>query len=206
MAKLYFHYGTMNSGKSIELLKVAHNYEELGLKPLLMTSALDTRDGLGYISSRIGLKREAIALDESIDDLYEYIETLNGKQPIDVVLVDEAQFLHEYEVLDLCDVVDKLNIPVMVYGLKVDFQGKLFAGSKSLIENADKLIEIRTLCAQCSKKAVMNLRLSNGKPVAFGRQVQIGGNESYVSLCRKHWFKAFGEAIDPDGVFVEDIE
>lgn len=193
MAKLYFHYGTMNSGKSIELLKVAHNYEELGLKPLLMTSALDTRDGVGYISSRIGLKRKALAINNDAD-LLEMIADELENQKYDVVLIDEAQFLNTQQVYNLCKIVDGYKLPVMAYGLKNDALGDLFEGSKELLIWADKLVEIRTLCAKCNKKAVSNLRLLNDKPFFHGDQVQIGGNESYISVCRDHYWMALNAA------------
>ena len=155
MAQLYYRYGTMNSGKTIEILKVAYNYEEQGKGVVIMTSALDTRDGVGYVSSRIGMKRPAIAIEESTD-IFGYIRDLPEKPYC--VLVDEAQFLKRHHVYDLARVVDELDIPVMAFGLKNDFRNELFEGSKYLLLLADKIDEIKTICQYCKKKAIMVLR------------------------------------------------
>ncbi|MBM7642020.1 thymidine kinase [Streptococcus loxodontisalivarius] len=185
MAQLYYRYGTMNSGKSIEILKVAYNYEEQGKPVLLMTSALDNRDQVGYISSRIGMRREAFPIADETD-IFGYVNGLAEKPYC--VLVDEAQFLTRANVYDLARVVDELGIPVMAFGLKNDFRNELFEGSKYLLLLADKIDEIKTICQYCAKKATMVLRVKDGKPVYDGEQIQIGGHESYISVCRNHYF------------------
>ncbi|MGT2785268.1 thymidine kinase [Streptococcus merionis] len=185
MAQLYYKYGTMNSGKTIEILKVAYNYEEQGKSVVLMTSAIDTRDGFGVVSSRIGMKRDAIAIDDEMN-IYDFVNALSPKPYC--VLVDEAHFLSRKSVYELAQIVDELNIPVMAFGLKNDFQNHLFEGSEQLLLLADKIDEIKTICYFCKKKATMVLRTENGKPVYEGAQIQIGGNESYTSVCRKHYF------------------
>lgn len=186
MAQLYYKYGTMNSGKTIEILKVAHNYEEQGKPVVIMTSALDTRDTFGVVSSRIGMRREAVPITDSMDILG-YISHLDFKPYC--ILVDEAQFLSQKNVYDLAKIVDDLEIPVMTFGLKNDFRNELFEGSKHLLLLADKIEEIKTICHYCSKKATMVLRTEDGIPVYEGEQIQIGGNETYISVCRKHYFK-----------------
>ncbi|HEM2905613.1 thymidine kinase [Streptococcus suis] len=185
MAQLYYKYGTMNSGKTIEILKVAHNYEEQGKPVVIMTSALDTRDAFGVVSSRIGMRREAVAIDDEMD-IFGYIEKM---EPLPYcVLIDEAQFLRRHHVYDLARVVDELDVPVMAFGLKNDFRNELFEGSKHLLLLADKLDEIKTICQYCSKKATMVLRTQDGKPTYEGEQIQIGGNETYIPVCRRHYF------------------
>ncbi|MGQ7327925.1 thymidine kinase [Streptococcus suis] len=185
MAQLYYKYGTMNSGKTIEILKVAHNYEEQGKPVVIMTSALDTRDAFGVVSSRIGMRREAVAIDDDMD-IFGYIENMEPRPYC--VLIDEAQFLRRHHVYDLARVVDELDVPVMAFGLKNDFRNELFEGSKHLLLLADKLDEIKTICQYCSKKATMVLRTQDGKPTYEGAQIQIGGNETYIPVCRKHYF------------------
>ena len=185
MAQLYYKYGTMNSGKTIEILKVAHNYEEQGKPVVIMTSALDTRDGFGIVSSRIGMRREAVAIEDATD-IFGYIEKMEPKPYC--VLIDEAQFLRRHHVYDLARVVDELGVPVMAFGLKNDFRNELFEGSKHLLLLADKIDEVKTICQYCSKKATMVLRTLNGQPVYEGEQIQIGGNESYIPVCRRHYF------------------
>ncbi|HEL1619072.1 TPA: thymidine kinase [Streptococcus suis] len=185
MAQLYYKYGTMNSGKTIEILKVAHNYEEQGKPVVIMTSALDTRDAFGVVSSRIGMRREAVAVDDEMD-IFGYIEKMEPRPYC--VLIDEAQFLRRHHVYDLARVVDELGVPVMAFGLKNDFRNELFEGSKHLLLLADKLDEIKTICQYCSKKATMVLRTQDGKPTYEGAQIQIGGNETYIPVCRKHYF------------------
>ena len=196
MAQLYYKYGTMNSGKTIEILKVAHNYEEQGKGVVIMTSALDTRDGFGVVSSRIGMKRKAIAIAEDTD-IFRFIQEMPEKPYC--VLIDEAQFLPRHHVYDLARVVDELNVPVMAFGLKNDFRNELFEGSKYLLLLADKIDEIKTICQFCSKKATMVLRTTNGKPVYEGKQIQIGGNETYIPVCRKHYFKPEIEEMRSEG-------
>ncbi|MGE9833834.1 thymidine kinase [Streptococcus orisratti] len=193
MAQLYYKYGTMNSGKTIEILKVAHNYEEQGKPVVIMTSALDTRDGYGIVSSRIGMRREAVAITDNMD-IFNFIKNLPEKPYC--VLIDESQFLSKENVYDLARVVDDLDIPVMAFGLKNDFQNHLFEGSRELLLLADKIEEIKTICQFCSKKATMVLRTENGKPVYEGNQIQIGGNETYIPVCRKHYFQPLIEVVE----------
>ncbi len=181
MAKLYFKHGAMNSGKSLELIKVAHNYEEQNKPVLIFTSALDTRSGKDQVSSRVGFNREAVAITDEMN-LYEYVKGLDTK--FYCILIDEAQFLGQAHVFQLTQIVDQLNIPVMAFGLKNDFSNHLFEGSEQLLIYADKIEEMKTICWFCDKKATMNLRIHDGKPVYRGEQIQIGGNESYIPVCR----------------------
>ena len=192
MAKLYFNYSTMNAGKTTVLLQAAHNYSERGMNPFLLTANADTRSGIGTIKSRIGLKKSAQTFSQSVD-LLSKVKEANSKKNISCVFVDEAQFLTEEQVWQLAKVVDDLKIPVLCFGLRVDFQGNLFPGSKCLLSIADELKEVKTIC-HCGKKATMVIRQLNGKTVIDGDQVQIGGNESYTSLCRKHWLNEFEKA------------
>ncbi|GGG33802.1 MULTISPECIES: thymidine kinase [Lactobacillus] len=193
MAQLFFHYGTMSSGKTLEILKDAHNYEAQGRKIVLMTSGVDNRSGVGTVASRIGLHRKAIPIEHDMD-IFAYIEKINdqekklGDGPIACVFVDEAQFLERHHVFECARIVDELSIPVMAFGLKNDFQNNLFEGSKNLLIVADKINEIKTICHYCGRKATMNLRIHEGKPVYEGEQVQIGGDESYYPVCRFHYF------------------
>ena len=192
MAKLYFNYSTMNAGKTTVLLQAAHNYSERGMNPFLLTANADTRSGIGTIKSRIGLKKSAQTFSQSVD-LLNKVKEVNSKKSISCIFVDEAQFLTEQQVWQLAKVVDDLKIPVLCFGLRVDFQGNLFPGSQCLLSIADELKEVKTIC-HCGKKATMVIRQLNGKTVIDGDQVQIGGNESYTSLCRKHWLKEFEKA------------
>ncbi|WP_422037391.1 thymidine kinase [Roseibium sp.] len=186
MAKLYFNYSSMNAGKSTVLLQAAYNYEERGMNALLMIAAFDDRGGKGRIASRIGLAADADIFTAE-DNVLRHVEQAHAKTPVDAVLVDEAQFLTEEQVWQLASVADQLRIPVMCFGLRTDFQGKLFPGSATLLAVADNLKEIKTIC-WCGRKATMVARLDgNGRIVEEGEQVVIGGNETYVSLCRKHW-------------------
>ena len=193
MSQLFFRYGAMSSGKTIEILKVAHNYDAQGRKIALMTSGLDNRSGVGTVASRIGLHRKAIPITEDMN-LFTYIEKMNshdladGKGKLACVLIDEAQFLKRHHVLECAKIVDEFNIPVMAFGLKNDFQNHLFEGSENLLIFADKIEEMKTICHYCGHKATMNLRVNNGKPVYEGEQVQIGGDESYYPVCRYHYF------------------
>jgi len=193
VAQLFFRYGAMSSGKTIEILKVAHNYEAQGRKIALMTSGLDNRSGVGTVASRIGIHRKAIPITEEMD-LFEYIKEMNnhdladGDGKLACVLIDEAQFLKRHHVLECAKIVDEFNIPVMTFGLKNDFQNHLFEGSENLLIFADKIEEMKTICHYCGHKATMNLRINNGKPVYEGEQVQIGGDESYYPVCRYHYF------------------
>jgi thymidine kinase len=187
LAQLFFKYGAMNSGKSIDILKVAHNYEEQGKPVELLTSGVDTRAGRGVIASRIGLKRRVTPVMKDTD-VYKLVKDVLADHKIYCVLIDEAQFLTKEHVLQLTKIVDELGIPVMTFGLKNDFRNELFEGSKYLLIYADKIEEMKTICWFCPHKATMNLRIHNGKPVYEGDQVQIGGNESYYPVCRKHYF------------------
>jgi len=192
MAKLYFHYSTMNAGKSTVLLQAAHNYRERGMTPFLMTARLDNRAGAGRIASRIGIGAEAdtFAPDE---DLFAKLEARLATGAVACVFVDEAQFLSRDQVWQLARAVDDLDVPVMCYGLRVDFRGELFPGSATLLALADEMREVRTIC-WCGKKATMVVRQdADGNVIRDGAQVQIGGNETYVSLCRRHWREAMGE-------------
>lgn len=176
----------MNAGKSTVLLQASHNYIEQGMSTYLLTARLDDRAGTGVIASRIGIAADAELFAET-DDLKAKITSHHQDRPIDCVLVDEAQFLSPDQVWQLSAVSDDLGIPVMCYGLRTDFQGKLFPGSAALLSIADDLREIRTIC-WCGKKATMVVRLdATGQPVEDGDQVEIGGNDKYLSLCRKHW-------------------
>lgn len=176
----------MNAGKSTVLLQASHNYRERGMHTLLLTAALDDRVGRGKIGSRIGLTADAQTFAHE-DDLFGLVEKAHDEQNLNCVLVDEAQFLSEKQVWQLCRVADRLGIPVMTYGLRTDFQGKLFPGSAALLALADSLREIRTIC-WCGRKATMVVRLDGeGRVIDEGEQVSIGGEESYVSLCRRHW-------------------
>ena len=183
MAQLYFRYGTMNASKSMQLLTVAHNYQEQGKSVLIFYPSTDTRGDVGAVSSRIGISKPAIQIDDKIN----IISAVKSVMP-DCVLVDESQFLTKNNVLDFTRVVDELNIPVMCYGLLRDFKNQLFEGSYNLICYADKLEEIKTVCTYCNKKAIMILRFVDDKPTYEGEQVQIGDNEDYKSVCRRHYF------------------
>jgi thymidine kinase len=186
MAKLYFNYSAMNAGKSTVLLQASHNYIERGMTTFLLTARLDDRAGEGVIASRIGIAADAGRFDGD-DDLLEMVKQRHQDQNLHCVLVDEAQFLTEDQVWQLAAVADNLGIPVMCYGLRTDFQGKLFPGSAALLSIADDLREIRTIC-WCGKKATMVVRLgADGQPLDDGDQVDIGGNDKYISLCRHHW-------------------
>jgi len=186
MAKLYFHYSTMNAGKSTLLLQAAHNYTEGGMATYLLTAQLDNRAGAGQIASRIGIGQAADTFAVG-DDLFAKIAARQAIGPIACVFIDEAQFLSKDQVWQLARAVDDLGVPVMAYGLRVDFQGNLFPGSAALLAWADEMREVRTIC-HCGKKATMVIRRGpDGRALRDGAQVQIGGNETYVSLCRRHW-------------------
>lgn len=189
MAKLYFHYSTMNAGKSTLLLQASHNYRERGMETMLLTAALDDRAGTGRITSRIGIARDALAFT-SDTDLFALIAAY--RRDCACVFLDEAQFLSADQVWQLARVADDLGVPVMCYGLRVDFQGALFPGSATLLALADDLREVRTIC-HCGRKATMVIRRDDtGTVITRGAQVQVGGNETYVSLCRRHWRAATG--------------
>jgi thymidine kinase len=186
MAKLYFYYSSMNAGKSTTLLQSSFNYRERGMETMLWTAAIDDRYGQGRIVSRIGLEAEAHLFDAG-SNLFEGIAARHGQTPLSCVLVDEAQFLNGVQVWQLAAVCDRLNIPVLCYGIRTDFQGELFEGSAALLGLADTLTEIKTIC-DCGRKATMNLRVdAQGRPIREGEQTEIGGNDRYVALCRRHF-------------------
>jgi len=192
VAQMYFYYSAMNAGKSTTLLQSSFNYEERGMTPVIFTAALDDRYGIGKVSSRIGLQCEA-QLFRSDSDLFEAIKELNEKEKRHCVLIDECQFLSKEQVYQLTEVVDKLHIPVLCYGLRTDFLGELFEGSKYLLSWADKLVELKTIC-HCGRKANMVIRTDeHGVAIAEGDQVAIGGNDKYVSVCRFHYKDALGK-------------
>jgi thymidine kinase len=192
MAKLYFNYSTMNAGKSTVLLQASHNYIERGMKTYLMIAQLDNRAGEGRIGSRIGIGADADTFAPG-EDLYVKIQNRLNEGPCACVFVDEAQFLERQQVWQLARAVDDLNVPVMTYGLRVDFLGKLFPGSAALLALADEMREVRTIC-HCGKKATMVVRKDEyGQILTSGDQIAIGGNDRYVSLCRRHWREEMGE-------------
>jgi thymidine kinase len=191
MAKLYFYYSAMNAGKSTVLLQSSHNYRERGMHTLLFVPAVDTRGGGGRILSRIGIDASAMPLPAD-EDVFAHVRAAHAAQPVACVLVDEAQFLTPEQVGQLSDVVDQLDIPVLCYGLRTDFQARLFPGSAALLGLADNLVELKTIC-HCGRKATMNLRVGpDGRGVKEGAQVEIGGNERYVAMCRRHFKEALG--------------
>jgi thymidine kinase len=195
MAKLYFNYSTMNAGKSTVLLQADYNYRERGMRTMLLTARLDGRAGIGRVASRIGIDAEADTYEPG-DDLFARIADRVGAGPVACVLVDEAQFLTPEQVWQLARAADDLDVPVMTYGLRVDFRGEPFPGSAALLALADSLREIRTIC-HCGRKATMVVRRDDeGRVVTDGDQVQIGGNETYVSLCRVHWREAVGDSSE----------
>ena len=192
MAKLYFYYAAMNAGKSTTLLQADYNYRERGMETMLWTAALDDRAGEGTISSRIAISAPANSFDDSVD-LFDAIGEELKSRDLHCILVDEAQFLSERHVLQLCEVADRLKIPVLCYGLRTDFQAKLFPGSAALLALADALIELKAVC-ECGRKATMNLRVDEeGFAVARGAQTEIGGNDRYIALCRRHFFDRLHE-------------
>jgi thymidine kinase len=182
MAQLFFKYGAMNSGKSIEIIKVAHNYEEQNKRVMIFTSAIDNRDEVGIVSSRIGFRRDAIPI---FDGTNIYTMVLDNETTPNCILVDEVQFLKKSHIIQLTEIVDELDIPVMGFGLKNDFQNELFEGSKYMLLYADKVEEMKTICWFCERKATMALRLENDIPIYTGEQVKIGGNDEYYPVCRK---------------------
>lgn len=185
MAQLYYRYSTMNAGKSLELIKVAYNYRERGKNILVLAPVVDEKKNKGRIVSRVGLEMDAVAVYEETNILQMFI-TENMKEQIDCILIDEGQFLKQHHVLELTEIVDSFDTPVMVYGLKNDFRNELFEGSYHLLVYADKIEEIKTIC-WCGRKATMVARISDGKFVKSGEQIMVGGNNMYISLCRKHY-------------------
>ncbi|CAM3319310.1 thymidine kinase [Thalassospira profundimaris] len=192
MANLFFYYSSMNAGKSTTLLQASFNYRERGMETLLMTVAFDNRFGEGKIASRIGLEAPALLFDANTDMTALILQQVE-KGKVDCVLIDEAQFLSKDQVWQLSDIADIHGIPVLCYGIRTDFQGQLFEGSKWLLAWADKLNELKTIC-HCGRKAGMVLRVDeDGKPVREGAQVEIGGNDRYVPVCRRHFKEAMDE-------------
>lgn len=195
MAKLYFYYSSMNAGKSTNLLQSSYNYRERGMSTLVLAPDVDDRYGTGRVTSRIGLETAATRF-ASGDDLFALITRCVDTDPLHCVLIDEAQFLTRSQVFELCRVADELGVPVLAYGLRTDFRGEPFEGSQYLLAWADTLNEIKAIC-HCGRKATMVLRLDErGRPVREGSQVEIGGNDRYVSMCRRHFNEQFytGEA------------
>lgn len=192
MAKLYFNYAAMNAGKSTTLLQASFNYRERGMRTIEFTAKIDTRVEEGFIASRIGLKKNAHLFD-SDTNLFEIVLKECGGDQAACVFLDEAQFLRDEQVLQLARIVDELNIPVICYGLRTDFRGELFEGSARLLALADEIRELKTIC-KCGRKATMNLRIDEeGKAVKVGEKIEIGGNERYIPLCRRHFFEALKE-------------
>jgi thymidine kinase len=185
VAQLYFRYGAMNASKSIQLLTVAHNYEQSGKKVMVFTPAIDDRYGVGIVASRVGIARDAIPIHDDTD-LFQLVLAEEPKPHC--VLVDEGQFLGPQHVNQLVKIVDELDIPVIVYGLLKDFKNQLFPGSQHLLCEADKIEEIKTVCVYCNKKATHILKFKDGKPVYSGETIEIGGNETYSSVCRRHYY------------------
>ncbi len=185
MAKLYFYYSTMNAGKTTKLLQSNFNYKERGMNTLLYTSVHDNRYGKAKIASRIGISENANTFDE-YTNIYDDIKSALEKLTLHCVLIDEAQFLSKQQVKQLCGIVDDFNIPVLTYGLRTDFLGEPFEGSMYLLLWADELVEVKTVCF-CGRKATMNAKVINGVVIRSGKQIDIGGNEKYTSLCRKHY-------------------
>lgn len=189
MAKLYFNYAAMNAGKSTTLLQAAFNYRERGMETMAFTAAFDDRAECGAIASRIGLKKDAHVFDAGTD-IFAIVDKTHSAAPVACVFVDEAQFLKADQVMQLARIVDALEIPVICYGLRTDFLGQLFEGSAKLFAIADEIRELKTIC-HCGGKATMNLRIDqNGDAVTSGDQVEIGGNDRYMPLCRKHYLEA----------------
>lgn len=187
MAKLYFYYSAMNAGKTTHLLQSSHNYRERGMQTLILSSSLDDRFGQGVVKSRIGIESPSIIFNQK-EDLFDLVDQ---HAPVDCVLVDEAQFLSKAQVYQLTEVVDKLDIPVLAYGLRTDFQGELFEGSQYLLAWADEMRELKTIC-HTGKKAIMVVRIDeHGQAIKTGAQIQIGGNEHYVSVSRAEYKRIF---------------
>ena len=195
MAKLYFYYSAMNAGKSTILLQSSYNYRERGMNSLILLPEIDTRFEAGKVTSRIGLEADAMTFTTA-DNLLTVVQKAHLDNTLHCVLVDESQFLTKLQVRQLSDVCDRLDVPVLAYGLRTDFQGNLFDGSAQLLAWADSIVEIKTIC-HCGRKATMVLRLAaDGKPIKDGRQIQIGGNEQYVSVCRLHYKEGMSQRTD----------
>lgn len=190
MAKLYFYYSSMNAGKSTALLQSSYNYQERGMNTLVLAPQLDDRYEVGKVTSRIGLQAGAITFSNN-DNLFDRVKKSDEQKQLSCVLIDEAQFLTRDQVYQLGEVTDRLNIPVLAYGLRTDFQGEPFEGSKYLLAWSDNLKELKAIC-HCGHKATMVIRLDeNGQVINEGSQVEIGGNDRYISMCRKHFKDSF---------------
>lgn len=205
MAKLFFYYSAMNAGKTTILLQSNYNYRERGMNTLLLTPEVDNRKAKGVIASRIGIEAKADVFARR-DNLYQSIKSNHLSDPVDCVLVDEAQFLTKTQVLQLSDVVDKLHIPVLTYGLRTDFRGEPFEGSQYLLAWADNISEIKTIC-HCGRKATQVLRANeSGKVTLQGDQIEIGGNDRYLSVCRKHYKQAIEGEVISEQALLQDVE
>ncbi len=190
MAKLYFYYSSMNAGKSTSLLQSSYNYRERGMNTLVLAPAFDDRFGVGKVASRIGIETEATPF-RAEDDIHALVADKHGAEALHCVLIDEAQFLTKEQVFQLGEITDKLNIPVLAYGLRTDFQGEPFEGSKYLLARSDNLKELKAIC-HCGRKATMVVRFDgDGNAVTEGSQIEIGGNDRYVSMCRRHFREKF---------------
>jgi thymidine kinase len=190
MAKLYFYYSSMNAGKSTNLLQSSYNYKERGMSTIVLAPAFDDRFGKGKVTSRIGIETDATTFTRDMN-LRDVVTAAHEEAPVHCVLIDEAQFLTRDQVFQLSELTDKLNIPVLAYGLRTDFQGEPFEGSKYLLAWSDNLKELKAIC-HCGRKATMVLRMDeDGNAVTEGSQIEIGGNDRYVSMCRKHFKEAF---------------
>ena len=195
MAKLYFYYSAMNAGKTTNLLQSSYNYAERGMNTLVLKPRIDNRAGESRVRSRIGLEADAIDVGPEVD-LRQLVVREGGEQAVHCVLVDEAQFLSAQQVGQLTEVVDTLDIPVLAYGLRTDFLGELFEGAKLLLALADELREIKTVC-HCGRKAIMTVRFDDkGRPMRAGDQIQIGGNETYISMCRRHFKESLQGSVN----------
>lgn len=191
MAQLYFNFASMNAGKSASLLTAAHNYKERGMGTLILKPAIDDRDSATEVVSRIGLRQDANLITPDMN-IFEFFKWAQTQRDIHCVFVDEAQFLSKDNVFELCQIVDLYNVPVMAYGLRTDFRGNLFEGSKALLAVADKLCELKGVC-HCGRKATMVARVDQeGNAIVEGDTIELGGEDKYVSLCRKHWCEMTG--------------
>lgn len=190
MAKLYFYYSSMNAGKSTSLLQSSYNYQERGMQTLVLAPELDDRFGVGKVKSRIGLEAKATTFRKQ-DNLFDVVSERMKSGPLHCILIDEAQFLSKEQVFQLGEITDKLNVPVLAYGIRTDFQGEPFEGSKYLLAWSDNLKELKAIC-HCGTKATMIVRLdADGNAIREGSQIEIGGNDKYVSMCRRHFKEKF---------------
>ena len=190
MAKIFYNYGTLNSAKSLNLLAVAHNYEENGKSVIILKPSLDTRDKMGVVSSRVGIQKECVNFSNT-HDLYKLLCELLKKKTFDVVLIDEVQFCTKHHILELSMFCDSHNVDIICYGLRTTYHGELFEGIQSLMAIADNIKEVKSMCSYCSKKSTMNLRMIDGKPIYKGDTIAIGdvvGDDRYIPVCREHFY------------------